>query len=199
MKNRSLQFIVFISMALILGACGKKSDSKRANLSRGRTNAYQNQVPSPATANTYNSEYGAIYDGSYDMSAKVAAFLGSDQVTSVSGQMNQTTGIVFKGQVDAMGSSGQAEIYIWDQEATNSGQVISATGFQLIASESRVTQTQARLVFQDEFGKIIFDGAFNDQQGLFQGTVSFQNHGGSVGSLGQFITGNCSFVRCHGY
>lgn len=196
MRNRSLQLIAIMFMALLMAACGKKSDSKRANFSRGRTSAQQHQVGTPQTANTYNSEWGAIYDGSYDMRNVVASFLGSNEVTSVSGQPNSSTGIVFKGYVDPMGTNGNVEIFIWDEEATRSGQVISATGFRLV--QGQVNQSSAYLVFEDPYGTVTFEGQFNDHQGLFQGTVKYQTQGGGTGTLGSFVTGNCSFVRCHG-
>ncbi len=156
------------------------------------------------------ADFGPIYGGNvwndYDFNDIVHQFvnLGSDLFGTVSGQLNQSTGIRFFAYVDYSGNQVVAansvlRMVIWDSYA---GQINPSTGKPITEfaldiagrASGEVNNTYARVRFTDNAGFVEFYGPIS--QGYFSGEVWFDNTDGAANKLGAFYIPICSFFRC---
>ena len=192
---------VLTTMLVSAAACSKKDD--KANITRTRAGyggGYNNTYPgnfNPGTGGNYgNSDCpncGTIYGS--NLSQSVQMFVDTPgAVGMVNGNQGSSTGVVFMGNVDARAQGGYVNIIIWDDIAAQYGEPY-VVQMELDAYNSELTSSYGRLVFNDAYGSVTFQGNFS--QNSFMGTVSFQNSTGQSGTLGNFQTGSCNFVECY--
>jgi hypothetical protein len=210
MSHLKMVFKLLILALLISGtaACSsKKGKSAGLRDRRGQMvdrNGNQIYVPGGPAANVNSqgcSNCGYIYGGSGDFQTTVASFLNLEDPSllgTLSAGQGQATGIFFRGNVSGQSGSalrGEIEIIVWDHKAEVEGPYVVKLGLVNSSSDLR---TGARLTFQDDTGSLTMNGQFT-AQGTFTGTVNFRNNGQGEQTLGQFITGDCSFITAGCY
>jgi hypothetical protein len=107
-------------------------------------------------------------------------FMGDVQLGYVSNRMDDTTGIRFRGQA-RQGS--QMYILVWDQTASDTGQAFY-WAMNVESVQGSPQQGNATVMMTDAYGVVVLQGRFNN--GLWSGTVQFENTDGARGGLGTF-------------
>ena len=189
--NTFIRVILMIGLSYTITACDKKSDSQ-PNFARNNRNAINdrniigNNPRDPRNAGNvgyiYNFNMNSLYD-----------FLGlsgaQGELGYVSSQLNDRTGVFLTGDISEDGRSGRINIMVWDEEAERTGQAYQV---QLDVVNGNVDNQGADITLQDDFGTVRFSGSWNTSRGTWEGTVTYDNGR----TLGSFITGECSPVRC---
>lgn len=210
MKNLNLVFKLLV-MAMVLTAvtaCSGKKDGGSTGLRDRRTQGTgangQPLVPGGPRANVVNQNCpncGYIFS-SADFRIPLIQFLLLDPANNDLGQISsaqgQNTGVFFRGQVSGQNGNslqGRIEVVVWDSKADQSFPYV--VSMDLSNSQSDLN-TYARLTFSDSNGSLTLSGSFTPN-GTYEGTVSFQNNGGPSQNLGNFVTGDCSFITAGCY
>lgn len=212
--NKSVMGILVL-MALSLSACGKKDDGSAVRVAgRGNTVATNSVVPNNCGNTAMN--WGKIYDP--DASAQfenqvksfVSATLDPQSLGTISGNINDKTGIDFRGtfQFDSQGklvtTASSVTIKIFDSYVNQvyNGQTIQPYVVEFTAAaEGMINRTtrQFQVRFKDSYGEIVFQGQVNNS--TVEGTVYYQNYTAvagyqaTSGTLGSFKAYTCSLIK----
>lgn len=201
--------------ALSLSACGKKESSAVRVAGRG-TNTGQAQVAVTNTCSNSSMAWGKIFDSyassQFEAQVKnfVSATLDPQSLGSISGDINDKTGIDFSGsfQFDSQGrlvpGTSNVLIKIFDSFV---GQVFNGQKIEpyvvefTTATEGSIDRTtrQFEVKFKDSYGEIVFQGRYNDQ--TVEGTVRYANdtavagYSPASGALGSFRAYTCALIK----
>lgn len=167
--------------------------------------------------------WGAVYHGNqldnqtfnYWTHEFVAATMPREELGTVSGELNQSTGIRFWGYAEPNGafnpsntnqrlsispSNAELRVVIWDSYAgqvDSTGELITEYPVHIRGQASgEIVGNKAWVRYQDSYGWVELNGSFDTQ--YFSGWMMFDNaNGGSAGPLGFFFVPTCSFFRCN--
>jgi hypothetical protein len=206
-----------ILASLTMTACGQKDDS--AVRTAGRTTGAgvtQNNVLLNSTCANPSMNWGKIFDpvasSQFESQVKgfVSATLDPQNLGSISGNINDKTGIDFAGtfKFDAQGQlvpgSSSVVIKIFDSFV---GQVYEGKTIEpyiiefASATEGRLDRNtrQMSIKFKDNYGEIVFTGQYNAS--TVEGTVQFVNTTAVAGlqpargTLGSFRAYTCALIK----
>ncbi|WII70910.1 hypothetical protein QJS83_10600 [Bdellovibrio sp. 22V] len=206
---------VLVLAALSLSACAKKDGSTARYAGRG-TGVTQGGVQTPSSCGNANMDWGKIFDPyaspQFESQVKgfVSATLDPQSLGTISGNINDRTGIDFKGsfQFDSAGRlvTGSSSIHIKIVDSyvgqVYNGQTVAPYIVEFnAASEGMINRTtrQFQVKFKDSYGEIILQGAYNNQEA--SGTVYYQNYTAvngyqaSSGTLGSFRAYACALIK----
>lgn len=209
---------VFLLFALSMSACAKKDGSSGVRIAgRGTgTGVTQNNVAANNTCTNANMTMGKIFDPmaspQFEQQVKgfVSATLDPQGLGSISGNINDKTGIDFTGtfKFDAQGNlvkeSSSLLIKIFDSYVGQvyEGQTISAYVVEFVAgTEGNINRTtrQFTVKFKDTYGEITLQGRYDNQ--TVEGQVTYQNYVSAVGgqpaqgTLGTFRAYTCALIK----
>ncbi|WP_413613416.1 hypothetical protein [Bdellovibrio sp. HCB-110] len=214
--NKSMMGVLVV-LALSLSACAKKDSSAVRVAGRGAsTGVTQGGTTTPNTCSNTNMSWGKIYDPSsspqFEAQVKgfVSATLDPQSLGTISGNINDKTGIDFSGsfQFDAQGrlipASSTVVIKIFDSfvgQVYNGQTVVPYVVEFSQASEGIIDRTtrQIQVKFKDSYGEIVFQGQYDNN--TVQGTVHYQNYTAvsgyqpSGGTLGAFRAYTCALIK----
>ncbi len=211
--NKSVMGILVVA-ALTLSACAKKEDSFGRTADRtgnGITSANQ-------TVNCPSASYawGKIFDqnNSANFETQVKAFVSTNMdpnsLGSISGNINDATGVDFNGlfKFDSSGNlvadSSSITIRIFDSYTKQvvNGQTVQPYDVTFSKAKSGTINRSSRqinVVFEDEYGSITITGTYNGQ--TVEGTVAFKNYKAvsgytaQSGTLGSFRNYQCAMIQ----
>lgn len=219
MNSRKAQYLLrffLVALSFSMFACAKKNDSS-VRLARGSAvGVSQNNTNGVSTCSNTSMDWGRIYDlnGAAQFEAQVKGFVSAtldpQSFGAISGDINASTGIDFKGsfKFDAQGAlestSSSVEIKIIDSYVNLifDGEVVEPYVVQFTQAQSgRLDRATGKftVTFQDSFGAIVFQGVVADQ--MAEGTVTYQNTKAVAGStiasgnLGQFKSYACALIK----
>ncbi len=237
--KRIFMVLTLILMALPIVNCAPKGD-KKSSVRVGRTargysdavNAGTRQVPSAGenydggqSSVGIGKSWGGVYIDQQNQWVNtdylfnenvhdfVAAHMNPQDLGSVSGQMNATTGIRFwatastgqpvnpngNNNISINGEGSELRIVIWDSYAgyiDSNGELITEVPVHIRGTAwGNVTGNRAVIRFQDQYGWIELNGQFDSN--YFQGTMFFDNTNGAANYLGRFYVPTCGFFRCY--
>jgi len=205
-----------VAIALSMSACAKKDGSAVRVAGRGTgTGVTQSNVATSTCANA-SMAWGKIFDANaspqFESQVKgfVSATLDPQSLGSISGNINDKTGIDFTGafQFDAQGKlvpgSSSVLIKIFDSFVGQvyEGQTIVPYVVEFTsASEGMINRTtrQFTVKFKDTYGEIVFQGQYNSQN--VEGIVTYRNstavsgYQASQGTLGSFRAYTCALIK----
>lgn len=211
--NKSVMGILVLA-ALTLSACAKKEDSFGRTADRtgnGITQANQ-------TVNCQNASqaWGKIYDqnNSANFETQVKAFVSAtldpNSLGSISGNINDATGVDFNGlfKFDSAGKlipeSSSITIRIFDSYVKQviDGKTVQPYDVTFTQAKSGTINRNTRqinVLFEDEYGSITITGTYDGQ--IVQGTVAFRNsvavtgYTPQSGTLGSFRNYQCAMIQ----
>lgn len=214
--NKSMMGVL-VALALSLSACAKKDSSAVRVAGRGAsTGVTQGGTTTPNTCSSASMNWGKIYDpnASPQFEAQVKGFVSAtldpQSLGTISGNINDKTGIDFSGsfQFDAQGrlipASSTVVIKIFDSFVGQvyNGQTVVPYAVEFSqASEGIIDRTtrQIQVKFKDSYGEIVFQGQYDNN--TVQGTVHYQNYTAvtgyqpSGGTLGAFRAYTCALIK----
>jgi hypothetical protein len=179
-KSILLILTLFVTLTSIV-ACDKKKDGGKTNRFRDgfRNDRYLDNNYRRGN-NSQSGTWGVIYNNSQSMTNILNQFMGNvTNLGFVSGSMNASTGVMFRGQVN--GNTGKMDILVWDDYANQDEDPIFWT---MNIADVRENGNSIRIVLQDDMGSVTFDGTISGSE--YRGRVSFNNTDGQSGQLGQF-------------
>lgn len=178
-KTGALLMLAFVLAST--AACAKKSGkaevSNRYNRGTGGWQDGGGSYYDPSTGQYVSSSWGAIFNFSQQ---ELRKFMGDAQLDYVSTRPDDTTGIRFRGQA-RQGS--QIYILVWDVVASDTGNAFY-WGMTVDSVQGGPQQGSAKVVMRDEYGVVVMQGPISN--GLWTGSIQFQNADQVSGSLGQF-------------
>lgn len=214
--NKSMMGVL-VALALSLSACGKKDSSAVRVAGRGTpTGVSQSGGTTPNTCGNANMTWGKIYDpyasSAFESQVKgfVSATLDPQSLGTISGNINDKTGIDFSGsfQFDTAGklipASSTVVIKIFDSfvgQVYNGQTIVPYVVEFKQASEGMIDRNtrQIQVRFKDSYGEIIFQGQYDNT--TVQGTVQYQNYTAvngyqpAAGILGSFRAYTCALIK----
>lgn len=214
--------MLFMVIALSLGACSKEDSSKRITARGGSRTSHADREDSVRSKESTQFP-GAVVGSPQDLFQEAVDGLVSavmnplEEMGYVSGDAYANTGVRFGGRVEFSTAlsmngynsgtvkSGQLDVLIWDSLAGRAAEDsdkkipgILLDKFEAVSGS--VSGNQVRIVFEDEHGAIELNGYFD--QSYFQGQFDFENYtswdggGAAYGTLGSFYIPTCDFLRC---
>lgn len=241
--KRSIYMMMVLAVMMGLTACGKPKKSERINSGRCSRGGCANGNNDGGKADTESTEpssgetlWGQIHKGNatqeqfYDgveglVSASINSFDDPSELGYVSGDMNDSTGIWFWGDVNTKGGAkfnanspqniqlnladAELRIVVWDEyagKADKNGNVIPEYPIHIRgATRGSVNGNTVVIRFEDDYGYVELVGTYDKD--TFSGTVDFKNttfwdgelHGGykgAAGRVGYFTVPTCGFFHC---
>lgn len=206
--------LMIFSLSLV--ACGKKDGGAVRVAGRGAATTGVAPVPTATTCSNANMNWGKIFDpnASPQFEAQVKGFVSAtldpQSMGSISGNINDKTGVDFSGsfQFDTQGrivtQSSNLTIKIFDSYVGQvyNGQTIvpyEVKFSQAVEGQMDRTTRQIQVKFKDQFGEVVFQGRVVDS--IVEGTVYYQNttavNGYQVasGTLGSFRAYSCALIK----
>lgn len=214
--NKSVMGVLVV-LALSLSACGKKDEGSSVRVAgRGAQTGVSQGGITPNTCGSTAMNWGKIFDPQaspqFENQVKgfVSATLDPQSLGTISGNINDKTGIDFSGsfQFDSQGhlvpGSSTVVIKIFDSYVGQvyNGQTIVPYVVEFTqASEGIIDRTtrQIQVKFKDSYGEIVFQGQYNNN--TVEGTVRYQNFTAvsglqpAGGVLGSFRGYTCSLIK----
>ena len=208
---------VSVLASLMMTACAQ-SDSSAVRVA-GRnttTGTAQNNVALNSTCSNASMNWGKIFDVNsspqFEAQVKnfVSATLDPQSLGSISGNINDKTGIDFSGtfKFDGQGNlvpgSSSLLIKIFDSFVgqVHEGQTVTPYMIEFTAAtEGRIDRNtrQFQIKFRDNYGDITFNGSYNNQ--IVEGTVAYKNatavngYQPTQGTLGNFRAYSCALIK----
>lgn len=179
--NMTLKIFLAVIMAFALTACSdKKKDRSRSYQRYDRSGDWQNGGNGyfdPQTGQGMQ-DWGVVSNYNGFTKNLLDSFMPGAQVSYVSGNPNDSTGIRFHGS-----ASSQIYFLVWDDYANQSGQ---AFYWPMSVIDVQVSNNAARIILEDSIGQVKLEGEIVNG-GMWQGRVQFYNSSsGQGGNLGNF-------------
>lgn len=205
-----------VAIAFSMSACAKKDSGAVRVAGRTTGTAVTQNTSAATTCGNASMSWGKIFDPyaspQFESQVKsfVSATLDPQSLGSISGNINDKTGIDFSGvfKFDSAGnlipSSSSLIIKIFDSYVGQvyEGQTIVPYIVEFTNASDGVynrTTRQLSVRFKDAYGEIVFTGQVNNQ--MVEGTVTYSNsvavsgYQPAQGSLGSFRGYSCALIK----
>ena len=189
--NVILKTVLVIGLSYTITACDKKKDSQPSFARNNRHAINDRNVIGGNPRDPRNAgNVGYIYNfNTNDLYSFLGLSGAQNEIGYVSNRLNDSTGIFVTGDISADGRDGRVNIMVWDDIAERTGEAYQV---QLDVVSGRVDNQGADITLRDDYGTVTFEGNWNTSQGTWEGRLYFDGR-----RFGDFITGECSPVRCN--